>query len=149
MYTRFNKLNKLYFIAKMRITMTKKKSTFSPLTELIFVCVFDVVVAVFITICVIDLFTFNPNTYTKSYKTTIKNVVSANEKEIVDVIKNERLKESVLILKYDDVTLRETKETENKEFMAELHCNTISYKILNNKSEKVSESEDSNPLTFF
>lgn len=77
----------------------------------------------------------------KSFKTTIVEVVTSNEKEIVDILTNERLKDSNIILKYDDVTIRENKETDVKSFIADLHGNTISYNIVKNKAEKIDESK--------
>ena len=75
-------------------------------------------------------------------------VVLSNEKEIVDIFTNERLKDSDIRLKYDYVTIREKYGTDTNSFIADLYGNTISYDIINNKTEKIDESEVSSTFVF-
>lgn len=109
--------------------------------ELLLQFVIVIFTAFVVIICTIGCFSYVVETDRKSFKTTIEDVVIANEKEIVAIFTNERLKDSTLILKYDDVSITENKIDEKKSFIAELKGNTIKYNIINQKVEKYDESK--------
>ena len=109
--------------------------------ELLLQFVIVIFTAFVVIICTIGCFSYVVETDRKSFKTTIEDVVVANEKEIVAIFTNEILKDSTLILKYDDVSITENKIDEKKSFIAELKGNTIKYNIINQKVEKYDESK--------
>lgn len=109
--------------------------------ELLLQFVIVIFTAFVVIICTIGCFRYVLETDRKSFKTTIEDVVIANEKEIVAIFTYERLKDSTLILKYDDVSITENKIDEKKSFVAELKGNTIKYNIINQKVEKYDESK--------
>ncbi len=109
--------------------------------ELLLQFVIVIFTAFVVIICTIGCFSYVVETDRKSFKTTIEDVVIANEKEIVAIFTNEILKDSTLILKYDDVSITENKIDEKKSFIAELKGNTIKYNIINQKVEKYDESK--------
>ena len=128
--------------------MKKMSNKASNIVKLIVHFSLAIIAVLIVVVCVIGCFEYVIESDNKSFKSTIEEVVLSNEKEIVDIFTNERLKDSDIILKYDDVTIREKYGTDTSSFTADLHGNTISYDIINNKTEKIDESEVSSTFVF-
>lgn len=128
--------------------MKKMSNKASNIVKLIVHFSLAIIAVLIVVVCVIGCFEYVIESDNKSFKSTIEEVILSNEKEIVDIFTNERLKDSDIRLKYDDVTIREKYGTDTNSFIADLYGNTISYDIINNKTEKIDESEVSSTFVF-
>lgn len=128
--------------------MKKMSNKASNIVKLIVHFSLAIIAVLIVVVCVIGCFEYVIESDNKSFKSTIEEVILSNEKEIVDIFTNERLKDSDIRLKYDDVIIREKYGTDTNSFIADLHGNTISYDIINNKTEKIDESEVSSTFVF-
>ena len=128
--------------------MKKMSNKASNIVKLIVHFSLAIIAVLIVVVCVIGCFEYVIESDNKSFKSTIEEVILSNEKEIVDIFTNERLKDSDIRLKYDDVIIREKYGTDTNSFIADLYGNTISYDIINNKTEKIDESKVSSTFVF-
>ena len=116
--------------------MKKMSNKASNIVKLIVHFSLAIIAVLIVVVCVIGCFEYVIESDNKSFKSTIEEVVLSNEKEIVDIFTNERLKDSDIRLKYDYVTIREKYGTDTNSFIADLYGTGLKVSIGNSPLER-------------